>query len=291
MSKIQWTGQTWNPVVGCSIKSPGCIRCYAMKEAYRFGFNPSLPHYAGLTEKSKTGPVWTGKLASAGANTWRKPLARRAPTTFFVNSMGDLFHEAMKLHWQVQAFAIMTLCQRHTFQVLTKRAEEMVAFIIDARDMVMDEAGRLATHEGIGVQPTAWPLKNVHLGVSVEDQRRADERIPFLRRTPAAIRFLSVEPQIEPIDLTDLLDGISWVIIGGESGRGARPFDIDWARSIIIQCRRASVHVFMKQLGSNPYSDGRPMHACPKGKYGDPDDWPKDIRIREMPEARPDEGT
>lgn len=261
--------------------------------------------------------MWTGQLKVAPYSIWEKPLRRKIPTTYFVNSMGDLFHEGMQPAWIDRAFAIMLLCRRHTFQILTKRAAEMQRYMSDIGTGLpgLSTVERIA-HLLQDISPAAlragWPPTNVHLGVSCERQEEADERIPFLLKTPAAVHFVSAEPLLSQIDLTGWFWGrampcadcprdidcdcgfwgrkilagetpIDWVIVGGESGRRARPFDIAWAHSIIQQCRHAGVKVFMKQLGSNPWCDGRPMHARPKGKYGDPVQWPPELRVRELP--------
>ena len=220
-TKIEWTEATWNPTVGCSVVSPGCTNCYAMRLAGdRLAH---LPIYKGLTEPSKAGPVWTGEVR-INEKALDLPLRWRRPRMVFVNSMSDLFHEGLADAAIDRVFAIMAEASRHTFQVLTKRPERM-----------REHARRRAR-----------PLPNVWLGVSVEDQARAEERIPILCETPTAIRFLSCEPLLAPLDLD--LDDIDWVIVGGESGPGARPMHLDWARAIRDQCRAAGVAFFLKQM-------------------------------------------
>ncbi|MDN5786512.1 phage Gp37/Gp68 family protein [Pseudorhodobacter sp.] len=302
MSKtsISWTEQTWNPIVGCSVVSPGCTNCYAMKEAWRFGHNTKLPQYHGLTQTTKGGSVWTGKVALA-EKALLAPLRRRKPTMYFVNSMGDLFHENVPDDWIDRVFAVMALCPQHTFQVLTKRSKRMRAYFQkDPFDRVflamMEHTSRgyptvKETMQQLGmtwVQPASrddwWPLRNVWLGVSAEDQTRADERIPDLLNTPAAIRFVSAEPLLGAIDLRRwlyaMLDhhaaglsddpmaagmlcdaikagrasgpmrpALNWIITGGESGPNARPMHPDWARSIRDQCAEAGVAFHFKQWG------------------------------------------
>lgn len=275
-SKIEWTEQTWNPIVGCSIATPGCTNCYAMKEAYRFGFNPKVPQYHGLTKKVNGNAVWTGKL-NLVESALLKPLKRRKPTMYFVNSMGDLFHEDVPDEWIDRVFAVMALCPQHTFQVLTKRADRMREYMQPLKTgrrrlfMITDLAGWLmedGDHAAFDVRyQTDWPLPNVWLGVSVEDQTRADERIPALLDTPAAVRFVSAEPLLGPVDLTPDLypvtvkrsgsigpprlfhPALDWVIVGGESGPKARPMHPDWARSLRDQCVSAGVPFFFKQWG------------------------------------------
>lgn len=282
MSKIEWTEQTWNPIVGCSIVTPGCTNCYAMKMAARLEAM-GVPHYAGLTKPSKAGAVWTGKLALAPGKILTEPLRRKKPTMYFVNSMGDLFHEETPTEWIDRVFAVMALTPQHTYQVLTKRSSLMRRYFqIDHDHDYMNRVdgqvwSLLGTHEGSkifhgGSWRPRWPLANVWLGVSAERQKEADERIPDLLATPAAVRFVSAEPLLGPIDFTTeylrdkcggkypfpmlsmedrttRLDLLDWIIVGGESGPGARPMHPDWARSIRDQCAAADVAFFFKQWG------------------------------------------
>jgi protein gp37 len=228
MTKIEWTDETWNPVVGCSVDSPGCTNCYAMRLAG--GRLRHLPKYAGLTEQSKAGPVWNGKVrfdeeALMAPFHWRKP--RRV----FVNSMGDLFHEDVPDEWIDRVFAVMSLSPQHTYQVLTKRAVRLEKLNPDLH----------------------WP-RNVWMGVSVENADYA-YRIQHLRRTDADVKFLSLEPLLGPLEVLNLAD-IDWVIVGGESGPDARPMHPDWARSIRDQCKEAGVPFFFKQWGAwAPWDD------------------------------------
>lgn len=299
-SKIEWTDRTWNPVVGCSIVSPGCTNCYAMKMAARIERMGGAPQYNGTTKYSRAGAVWTGKVALA-ENALLQPLKRKKPTMYFVNSMGDLFHEDVLDAWIDQVFAVMALCPQHTFQVLTKQSARMREYISNAFDrLVMAMIKTCHDHDVPTVEETCekhdipwekpksrddwWPLPNVWLGVSAEDQIRADERIPDLLRTPAAVRFVSAEPLLGPINLSllrvgprgsgrvvgstyDSLTGeavdstdagynrrpnnpkLDWIICGGESGTKARPMHPDWARSIRDQCSKAGVAFFFKQWG------------------------------------------
>lgn len=213
---IEWThrpgtnGETWNPIVGCSVVSPGCTNCYAMRVAgTRLDGNPKAPHYAGTTQHSKAGPVWTGKVATATDHILTKPLRWRAPRTVFVNSMGDLFHEAVPDEWIDRVFAVMALAPQHTFQLLSKRPARMRAYVQDRAvegmlGAVEHRARQLAREREtpIPVGKTlagTWPWPHVWLGVSVEDQARADARIPDLLATPAAIRFVSYEPALGPV--------------------------------------------------------------------------------------------
>jgi protein gp37 len=291
-TKIEWTDATWNPVVGCSIVSPGCTNCYAMKMAARIErMNPAAAHYRGLTEPSKAGAVWTGKVATAPDETLLAPLAWKKPRRVFVNSMSDLFHEAVPDEVIDRVFAVMALTPRHTYQVLTKRAGRMREWFAErwqgtpaqrinfpdgdfvdmaagaetGRDEQVYQAASEIGEQASLIDPDidshwdekenpkalqfAWPLPNVWLGVSTERQQEADERIPHLLATPAAKRFISAEPLLGPLDLSQYLYRLEWLIAGGESGQGARPPHPDWARSLRDQCKAAGVPYFWKQWG------------------------------------------
>ncbi|GJL93578.1 phage Gp37/Gp68 family protein [Hyphococcus sp.] len=292
MSSIEWTDETWNPIVGCSLESPGCTNCYAMRMAFRLdeisrGKSKSatgLAHYRGLTERVNDKRVWTGVVKRAPEKLFLKPLKWKKPKTIFVNSMGDLFHESIPDHEIDAVFAIMALCPQHTFQILTKRAERMREYMVQGDNADGDFFERLADAAvEISGSPCAghvadidWPLPNVWLGVSAEDQKRADERIPHLLATPAAKRFISAEPLLGPIDLRtidvngeteiaplgwkwlDRLEAgevddsprLDWIIAGGESGPGARPPHPDWFRQLRDDCQWADVPFFFKQWGS-----------------------------------------
>lgn len=209
MSKIEWTGQTWNPIVGCSIVSPGCTHCYAMRMAARIErMSPGAAHYKGLTKPSKAGPVWTGKVALAPEKTLLEPLRTKMPTTWFVNSMSDLFHEDVSDEWIDRVFAVMALCPQHTFQVLTKRSARMRAYVVAleqrrATGETMFAPDVIGHVEGLAaIARRGWPLPNVWLGISSERQQEADARIPDLLATPAAVRFVSAEPLLAPVDFT-----------------------------------------------------------------------------------------
>lgn len=282
------------------------------------------------------------------------PLRARKPARWILS--GDLFADFTDAMLD-RIFAVMALCPHHTFQLLTKRPERMRAYLTTphrpgtGKFITVTDDGRQIETPGAHIrthaamcdilplapaqalnQACAWqddrfpggdgfqrkcPLSNVWLGASCEDQAAADARVPDLLRTPAAVRFVSAEPLLGPIDFTAILEdegaichdalagarffrgggdvrtgavsyghpGLAWVIVGGESGPNARPFDIDWARSIIRQGETTRTAIFLKQLGANPHSDGRAMHAQPRGKYAEPAEWPTDLRVREMPHA------
>ena len=248
-SAIEWTDATWNPVTGCSVVSPGCTNCYAMRLAgTRLAQHPSR---AGLTRDTKTGPVWTGEVRFNGQ--WLdQPLRWKRPRRVFVCAHADLFHEAVPDEWIDRVFAVMNAARQHTFQVLTKRAERMRSYM--ARSTSAKAANTLSIHTS-GIW--AWPPPNVWLGVSAEDQARADERIPRLLATPAAVRWVSAEPLLGPLDLWLYVDPhrlyrrhIDWVVAGGESGPGARPMHPDWARALRDQCQAAGTKFHFKQHGA-----------------------------------------
>jgi len=222
---IEWTDSTWNPIIGCSIVSPGCTNCYAMKQAARVERmgGKGGAKYAGLTHPSKGGPVWTGTVR-LNEDALLLPLRWKRPRRIFVNSMSDLFHEAVPEEWIDRIFAVMAIAPQHPFQVLTKRAERMRLYMSDpavkrriyelACDMTISldlEVILIApgTDErqappGPRIYLDRWPPPNVWLGVSAEDQARADERIPDLLATPAAVRFVSAEPLLGPLELRRL---------------------------------------------------------------------------------------
>lgn len=290
-SNIEWTEQVWNPLVGCTVHSPGCTNCYAMKMAHRLEAmareqmmlrDSPLEHYCGTTRKVNGKAVWTGKLGFSEA-ALLKPLERRKPTRWFVNSMSDLFHQDVPDEWIDRMFAVMALCPQHTFQVLTKRSARMREYCNDRAtprrvygwvcdwatdgvdDIVLIAPGFPASQAPAGrhVRLGVWPLGNVWKGVSVEDQTRAGERIPDLLATPAALRWISAEPLIGPLQIAEYMPNevwddlpswkspeLDWVVAGGESGPGARGSDAEvegWMRSLRDQCAAAGVPYFAKQ--------------------------------------------
>lgn len=267
---IEWTDATWNPVVGCEAVSPGCDHCYAARDAS--GRLSHFPAYAGLAKDGRF--VGEARLLPERL---RQPLRWNRPRRVFVNSMSDLFHDDVPAEYIAQVFVVMAMSHQHTFQVLTKRHARMRSLLSSAEFQVL--AGRAAydliqrEHRPVGWQ---WPLPNVWLGVSVESQRWADIRVPALLDTPAAVRWLSCEPLLGPVDLggvdgglmaLDALRGegyeygaigaveahethrIDWVVVGGESGPGARPMHPDWARSLRDQCVAARIPFHFKQHG------------------------------------------
>ena len=288
-SKIEWTDKVWNPLRGCARVSQGCTNCYAERVAMRFS-GEGQPYHK-LVKMTSQGPKWTGKVqlvpeALAAPFGWAKP------RKVFVNSMSDLFHESVPFEFIASVFAVMSVTTRHTYQVLTKRPARMLEFF----EWVKEGAGIFdddRISDAIRSKHIPWkpqhnprrggydncgpgfPYENVWLGVSVEDQRTAEERIPLLMQCPAAIRWISAEPLLGPIDLTaikftaspgyfgDALQwhhqphcsrdqrypSLDWVVTGGESGPGARPVHPDWLYDLRDQCAEAKVPFFLKQWG------------------------------------------
>lgn len=240
-SKIEWTDATWNPITGCSVVSPGCTNCYAMKLAG--GRLRNHPSRAGLTEDSKAGPVWNGEVR-LNEDWLYQPIPWTKPRRVFVCAHGDLFHEAVPDEWLDRVFSVMAGCRRHQFQVLTKRSKRMLAYMTGGVAERLNEGGRPPNQ-------IPWPLRNVWMGVSIEDQERIT-RVRDLMDTPAEWRFVSAEPLLGPLDLTAFLvspSRLDWVIAGGESGPNARPPHPGWIRGLRDQCIRHEVAFFFKQWG------------------------------------------
>jgi protein gp37 len=277
MSKIEWTEETWNPLIGCSKISPGCKNCYAIQTAWIRQHNPKMAErYSGVVEKTPGGSLnWTGKVNFVN-EAIEKPLRKKKPTMYFVNSMSDLFHEAVPFSVIHDIFNTIAACPQHTFQILTKRPARMLEYV-----KWFQRGGRYPFDFG----PNVW------MGVSVENQEAANERIPLLLQVPASVRFLSCEPLLGPVRLDqlsrvddnmtwfdDCLTGfkahgaggwydnkIDWVIVGGESGHGARPMHPDWARSLRDQCIKAGTSYFFKQWGA--YTDVNNILPMPMGDF------------------------
>lgn len=291
-SKIEWTDHTANFWWGCFKVSPGCQHCYADTLAKRYG--KAIWGPAKTTDRElkkgiwKELPKWNKEAKSDGVQ-------RRV----FVQSMADFFEDHPQVtDWRRDALHLISQLKNLDFQILTKRPENVIRMI----------------ESGTGRRADAWfaDCKNVWIGTSVENQATADERIPELLKIPARVRFLSMEPLLGPVDISWVsttagvhhspngegrmgfwgggnhstrLDvcGIHWVIVGGESGHNARPFDLSWAYSIVNQCKNAGVPVFVKQFGSNPKSVQWGYTIT--GKGGDWNEWPVDLRVRQFPQA------
>jgi len=264
-TSIEWSDATWNPVTGCTQVSPGCDHCYAETLAERFRGTPGHYFEHGFDVQ----------LRPAKLN---QPLRWRRPRRIFVNSMSDLFHDGVSDGYIAEVFAVMARAEQHTFQVLTKRHGRMHSLLssdafISLIDLCLGGDGDAALFR----RDVGWPLPNVWLGVSVENQQWADIRIPALLDTPAAVRFLSMEPLLGPVRLWGTernpsprtrVDGIDWVIVGGESGRGARPMHQEWARSLRDQCRATSVPFLFKQWG-----EWAPQKTVATGVLDDPQEY------------------
>ncbi len=238
-STIEWTETTWNPVTGCAKISPGCDHCYAIREAHRLAGNPNAAvrrAYGGTTLRLNGRTNWSGVLQTIDERL-EQPFRWRKPRRIFVNSMSDLFHEDVPVSFIRAVADVMKTAHWHTYQVLTKRPERMRAFL----DSDLDVHAQ---------------LEHIWWGVSVENRRHGLPRIDELRESRAAVRFLSIEPLLEDLGLIDL-DGIHWVIVGGESGPGARPMQPAWVESIRDQCKAANVPFFFKQWGTYGPRDGR----------------------------------
>ncbi|HKP08330.1 MAG TPA: phage Gp37/Gp68 family protein [Microbacterium sp.] len=281
-TEISWTDVTWNPVRGCSQVSPGCANCYAKHQAARIvRMSKGKPSkYDRLVRITKSGePAWTGEVeldpvALAAPLSWKKP------RQIFVNSMSDLFHEKLTNEQIAAVFGVMAAAPQHTFQVLTKRARRMREWFEWANPVGKELLNRIpmppipraliedaaldalnGVVDGIPRRRDArWPLPNVHLGVSAENQDTLDERWPDLLACPAVVRWFSCEPLLGDIDLKHMLAdaackaGSLWLVAGCESGPGARPCDVAWLRSLRDQCAAAGVPFFLKQaVSTNPY--------------------------------------
>lgn len=261
---ISWTGATWNPWQGCVKISPGCKNCYMYRDKARYGQDGRNIHRSAKATFDK--PLKWQREVERGDRIGHDRLV-------FTCSWSDWFLEEADA-WRDEAWAMIRACPDLVFQVLTKRAERVHDHL---------PAGFVAEYS------------NVWLGVSIEDQRNAEQRIPHMGGWQARIRFLSIEPMLAPMDLRKgiyavgkqvvgtSLESLDWAILGGESGSAARPFDLAWARAVIAQCQAAGVLVYVKQLGANPVENGQRIKlGHPAG--ADPMEWPEDLRVLEMPE-------
>jgi protein gp37 len=273
-TSIEWTrgddgspGRTWNPVTGCTKVSPGCDHCYAEGIARRFAGSKAFPNGFEVT-------LHPERLGA--------PLRWKKPVRVFVNSMSDLFHDDVPDEYIAQVFAVMAATPQHTYQILTKRHGRMRSLLNSGEFSMVQVADEAI--ERLGLDGIPWPLPNVWLGVSAEDQKRADLRVPALLNTPAAIRFVSAEPLLGTLNLDSLWGGgiwgpgLDWVIVGGESGPGARRMELSWAAGLVNDCRALGIAPFVKQLGS--------AHGAHKG--GDITTWPAELQIREYPTVAPE---
>lgn len=270
-------GDSWNPLTGCTEISPGCDHCYARVVAERAQRNPKL-------NAAKNGnPYAKGFELTLHPHRLDEPKRKRDPRAYFVNSISDMFHAKVPRDYIKQIFAVMNDQQRHRFMILTKRPERALQL---SRDLQM----------GLIWTPNIW------MGTTVEDWDRR-HRIDTLREIPAAVRFISAEPllgsllhppgndwgpDLEPGPYKLNLEGIHWLICGGESGAGARRFDLAWARELREACAEQGVAYFLKQMGKAPYDsgggkNGQPIYPSFPGKGDEPEYWPEDLRVQQMP--------
>lgn len=328
MTKIEWTNESWNPIIGCDKISPGCKECYAEKMAGRLSNIGSTSYYINVVKHEmqsdnpnfieKGLPKWNGKTHFV-KSALTKPLHWAKPQMIFVCSMGDLFHESVDIFTVAKIFAIMFLAKQHTFQVLTKRPERAKMYLRDKAflDIYWKYCNQL--HNEF-IKPLEselynfselmheWPLSNVWFGTSTENQEQAEKRIPILLQIPAAIRFVSCEPLLGPIDLGDIayndiggeshinslycdipneddeqFNGatLDWVIAGGESGPKAKPMHPNWIYSLLDQCTASKTPFFFKQWGEwkdgSNYPKKNNIIVLNNGEYSnwDNDEWKK----------------
>ncbi len=310
-TSIEWTEHSVNPIrtdlldaggnviaTGhhCEKISPGCKLCYASRLQPRFGL-PPFDKRQGVSLRHRL-----------DEKVLESVLRRRKPTTYFWEDMSDLFHDDYRDEWLDRCFAVMALTPHHTHQVLTKRPDRAWEWYRPGRyrDVaVADQAKRIfqsvipfrlpsaaifdarRVARGEPWEMASWPLPHVHLGVSVESPDYL-WRVDVLRKIAPAVPWVSYEPALAAVDFTPHLDFLKWIVVGGESGTDARPFDLEWARKVIGDCKRAGVAVFMKQLGKRAYEDtedGREWTIPDDKKGGDIQNWPEEFRVREFPKA------
>ena len=315
---ISWTDATWSPIRGCSRVSTGCEHCYAERQAGRFS-GPAQP-YEGLVRKTSQGYRWTGQVRLIDKDL-EVPLHWKTRKRIFVNSMSDLFHENVPDAWIDRILGIVWAAQWHTFQCLTKRAERLHAYMAGhpqeriARAAYTFFAQRepakarlVPLRDFIDDIVEGWPLSKLWLGVSVENQATADARLPWLQQTPAAVRFVSYEPALGPVDferggftfLRPLTSPrgmhyapLSWVIAGGESGPKARPCNLAWLQRAVQQCRENGVPCWIKQVGARPCVDttggarfdDHTFYTVRDPKGSNPAEWPEALRVQQFPEV------
>lgn len=274
---IEWTEATWNPVTGCTRASSGCDLCYAVTLTRRLAAM-GLEKYVGLINPNKR--HFNG-VVRVHPDTLDQPLKRRADTLWFVNSMSDLFHKDVPFEFIAAVFGVMAATPQHQYQILTKRPAIMGEFFDWVLSQSESPVAVCTKHaeRTMGVQlpvtdnDADWPLPNIWLGTSVEDERVLD-RVAALQSVPAQVRFISCEPLIGPVDLKARLDGIHWVIVGGESGHGARPMEPAWAGAIQDACHEQDVAYFFKQTGAVLAKEW----GLTSRKGSDRDEWPSEYQ-------------
>ena len=286
-TKIEWATDVWNPIRGCSPVSPGCKNCYAAAVAKRFsGTGQPYEGLVRINAKGERTDDWNGRIRFVEEHLF-DPMHWKRPRRIFVNSMSDLFHENLEDSIIDRIFAVMALSPQHIFQILTKRPKRMLAYFEGLQKIADQWLKKLTEQEpnkkhsftpsdvlnlrwmhwrinqGPAFPYGPWPLPNVWLGVSAENQETANQRLPFLAKTPARVRFVSYEPALGPLDLTRWIEQVDLVICGGESGPHARRMDLEWARSMRDQCEKAKIAFFFKQWGEWwPNEQGN--YECPE---------------------------
>lgn len=299
---IAWTDATWNPLWGCGRVSKGCENCYAESMAYRFS-GPGKP-YEGLITVGKKGPRWNNKIKLV-PHKLVQPLRWTRERMIFVNSMSDLFHKNVPFEYIAAVFGVMAEAKSHTFQVLTKRPEIAKDFFdwiknkayaescaVDRFDpytqtaigICLSEAAKLTGRKKIAYNKfPAWPLPNVWLGVSCEDQETANKRIPILMSMAAEVHWVSYEPALGPVNFGPWINMLKWIVVGGESGSKARKFDWLWALDTVLICQNTTTKVFVKQMGSKPNMTGSGVPPLSTYKGENLTEWPSVIQVREYP--------
>lgn len=327
-SKISWTDETLNVVIGCEKVSAGCANCYAIPTTHR----GMAEQHKGVTKAIRSGLDWNGEINLVPHRLFI-PCRQQRPRRIFVNSLSDLWHKNVSPSFLAALYGVALSTPRHTYQILTKRPERMRewyrwmdSFHVDTHSDGFPGAVAHAFSEALAIdlqleaegkgkaefhsewcggdqETFTWPPPNVHLGITVEDQEAAEERIPILLDTPASVRWLSVEPILERVDLRPWLTELDWIVVGGESGTGARACDVDWIRDIVDQCQDIGTPVFVKQMGVLPYdsnaelvkgsaafntrlghlADGEACWPLLDNKGGELEDMPIEIRVREFP--------
>jgi protein gp37 len=321
-SSIQWTTHTFNPWVGCQRVSPGCEHCYAEAYDKRVGGVPKKQRADPKVPETRWGPK--GRRVRTSVANWAKPLAWNKAAEaagerhlVFCSSLADVFEDRRELApWRLELFDLIRRTPSLDWQLLTKRPQNISRLIEGAIGAMFASkewaTGGAVVDELLHPWMNGHPPANVWLGTTVEDQERADVRIPALLKVPAVVRFLSCEPLLERVEINhERLSLLDWLIVGGESGPGARPFHLDWARDLVRQCRKSGPAPFVKQLGAKPlgfcrtgpangyddrdfcdlYEAGESTFVCgaecrlrlvdPAG--ADPAEWPTDLRVREFP--------
>lgn len=269
-SAIEWTDATWNPTTGCDQVSPGCDNCYALTLAARLK-KMGARAYQNDGDPRTSGP---GFKLTMHPDRLDQPLRWQKPRRIFVNSMSDLFHPGVSSSFIERVWGTMALARQHQFQILTKRPQRMRSWLewvhekgwINRQGTVQNRVDFMLAPDKLDQRSLTWPLPNVWLGTSIELDKYAF-RADHLRKTPAAVRFLSLEPLLGPLPSLDLT-GIDWVIVGGESGPNHRPMDPDWVRSLRDQCVEAGVPFFFKQWGGRtPKAGGRELDGRTWDEY------------------------